>query len=74
MNWDITIGRGKQIVGRLVQSVGRRSDRRKLVLDGERLEYAGRLQMRYGVLKHQVQWNTGLVRFRRQASMVDSDT
>ena len=74
MNWDITIGHGKQIVGRVIQSFGRRYDRRRLVLGGERLEYAGRLQMRYGVLKHQVQWNAGLVRIRRQPSMIDGDS
>jgi hypothetical protein len=57
MNWDISTGRFKQSYGRILQMVGRHLARRSLVLDGEALEYAGRLQMRYGVLKHQVQWN-----------------
>jgi len=57
MNWDISTGRFKQSYGRVLQSIGRFLARRRLVLDGEALEYAGRLQMRYGMLKHQVQWN-----------------
>ena len=28
-----------------------------MMLSGESLEYAGRLQLRYGMLKHQVQWS-----------------
>jgi uncharacterized protein YjbJ (UPF0337 family) len=57
MNWDISTGRFKQSYGRVLQSLGRYLARRGLVLEGEALEYAGRLQMRYGMLKHQVQWN-----------------
>lgn len=56
MNWDIATGRSRQFVGRLLQTIGARSSRRKLVLQGEQLEYGGRLQTRYGTLKHQVQW------------------
>lgn len=57
MNWDISIGQCKRIYGRLLQDVGGRLGRRALVLRGERSEYAGRLQMRYGTLKHQALWN-----------------
>ncbi len=57
MNWDITIGHCKQIYGRRLQRVGAQLDSRKLVLEGERAEYAGRLQIRYGTLKHQALWN-----------------
>lgn len=57
MNWDITIGHCKQVYGYYLQRVGARLDHRKLVLEGERAEYAGRLQMRYGTLKHQALWN-----------------
>lgn len=57
MNWDITIGHCKQTYGRCLQSTGSRFGNRKLVLNGERSEYAGRLQIRYGTLKHQALWN-----------------
>lgn len=57
MNWDISIGQCKRIYGRLLQDLGGRLGRRGLVLRGERSEYAGRLQMRYGMLKHQALWN-----------------
>ena len=66
MNWDISIGQCKQIYGRVLQACGQRFDRRKLVLDGERIEYGGRLQSRYGMLKHQVQWGAGLARGPRE--------
>lgn len=56
MNWDISIGHTKQFSGRLLQFAGRQLASRKLVLQGESIEYAGRLQMRYGLLKHQAQW------------------
>lgn len=57
MNWDITIGQCRQVYGRCLQRLGSQSGNRKLVLNGERSEYAGRLQMRYGTLKHQALWN-----------------
>lgn len=57
MNWDMSIGRCKRTYGRLLQQLGGRFGSRKLVLNGERSEYAGRLQMRYGALKHQALWN-----------------
>ena len=57
MNWDITIGQVRLAYGRLLQRIGTRVDRRGLVLKGEAMEYAGRLQHRYGALKHQAQWN-----------------
>ena len=65
MNWDISIGHFKQLYGRLLQRIGTRIGSRKLVLTGERAEYAGRLQMRYGALKHQAQWNPAPLRMRR---------
>lgn len=57
MNWDVSIGRCKQIYGRYLQRTGSQFGNRKLVLEGERAEYAGRLQIRYGSLKHQALWN-----------------
>lgn len=68
MNWDISIGQCKQLYGRALQACGRRFDRRKLVLNGERIEYSGRLQARYGMLKHHVQWGAELVRAPRDRS------
>ena len=62
MNWDISIGQCKQVWGRVLQDMGRRFDRRRLVLDGERFEFSGRLQARYGALKHQAQWGSALIR------------
>ncbi len=71
MNWDITIGHGRQMVGRVMRAFGRRYDRRQAVLDGEQMEYAGRLQARYGVLKHQVQWSSDPSHLRRQPIAID---
>jgi len=66
MNWDISIGRSKQLMGRLLQTAGRRFSTRRLVLDGEAMEYAGRLQSRYGMLKHEAQWGGHPLQLRRQ--------
>ena len=68
MNWDISIGQGRQFYGRMLQAFGRRFDRRKLVLTGERIEYSGRLQSRYGVLKHNVQWGPTMARISRSTA------
>ncbi len=67
MNWDIAFGHGRQSWGRWLQRVGTRFDRRALVLRGEQVEYAGRLQSRYGALKHQAQWGAAPLRFPREA-------
>ncbi len=66
MNWDISMGRARQLSGRALQAVGARWSRRDWILKGEALEYGGRLQMRYGMLKHQVQWNTDALQWRRE--------
>ena len=62
MNWDISLGRSRQVYGRLLQALGERLNRRQMVLNGEAVEYAGRLQSRYGALKHQVQWSDHALR------------
>jgi hypothetical protein len=67
MNWDISIGQGRQLYGRMLQAFGRRFDRRQWVLTGERIEYSGRLQSRYGVLKHTVQWGPTMARIPRES-------
>lgn len=66
MNWDISIGRIKQLGGRAVQSAGLRFARRDWILKGEAIEYGGRLQMRYGMLKHHVQWNDDALQLQRE--------
>ena len=71
MNWDISIGQCKQVYGRAMQALGRRLDRRSMVLEGERIEFGGRLQTRYGLLKHEVQWNPALIRVARDERRVD---
>ncbi len=71
MNWDISIGHGRQVYGRMLQNVGRRFDRRSMVLEGERIEFSGRLQMRYGLLKNEVQWGPRLARIARPAERPD---
>ena len=65
MNWDISIGHCKQAYGRVLQNLGMRFDRRAMVLEGERVQFGGRLQMRYGLLKNEVQWNPRLARAGR---------
>jgi len=72
MNWDISIGRVKQVYGRVLQRIGNRFSQRRWVLDGEALEYGGRLQMRYGMVKHHVQWNDEALRLRRQPIPIKS--
>ena len=69
MNWDIAFGQGRQSWGRWLQRVGARLQRRALVLRGEHIEYAGRLQSRYGALKHQAQWSAASLGFPREASL-----
>ena len=71
MNWDISIGHGRQVCGRVMQAVGKRFDRRALVLEGERIEFKGRLQMRYGLLKNEVQWGPSLARITRSLDRSD---
>lgn len=71
MNWDISIGHGKQFYGRVMQGLGRRFDRRSMVLEGERVEFSGRLQMRYGLLKNEVQWGPRLARTPRFGTRPD---
>jgi uncharacterized protein YjbJ (UPF0337 family) len=66
MNWDISIGNCRQFGGRALQVFGRQVDRRGLVLRGAQIEYRGRLQTRYGWLKHQEQWGVALVRIPRR--------
>lgn len=66
MNWDISIGRCKEGLGRGLQWMGARFAHRRWVLDGEAMEYAGRLQTRYGMVKHQVQWGDDSLRLKRQ--------
>ncbi len=66
MNWDISIGNGRQLCGRVLKTLGQQLDRRALVLTGEQIESRGRLQTRYGLLKHQEQWGASLARMRRQ--------
>ncbi len=66
MNWDISIGRSKEGLGRALQWLGARCGRRQWVLDGEAMEYSGRLQTRYGILKHQVQWGDDTMHPKRQ--------
>lgn len=74
MNWDISIGRGKQLYGRILQKVGQHLGQRTMVLDGESAEYSGRLQMRYGWLKHQEQWGAHFARIPRQATPTIRET
>ncbi len=71
MNWDISIGRTREAVGRTLQWLGARIARRQWVLDGEAMEYSGRLQTRYGLLKHQVQWGDDALRLKRQVIPVN---
>ena len=76
MNWDISIGHCKQAYGRNLQWIGGQLGSRKLVLSGERSEYSGRLQMRYGMLKHQAFWNLTPSRVREDSSnqeAIDAD-
>lgn len=68
MNWDITVGHFKQTYGRYLQRVGGQFENRKLVMEGERAEYAGRLQMRYGSLKHRALWNLAPARVHTEES------
>ena len=65
MNWDISIGRSKEGLGRMLQRLGARFARRQWVLEGEAMEYSGRLQTRYGLLKHQVQWGDDSFQLKR---------
>jgi hypothetical protein len=73
MNWDISIGRARQLLGRLMQSAGRRFSARRMVLDGEAMEYAGRLQTRYGLLKHEAQWGDAAMVSRPQPIRIRAD-
>gem|GEM_PF-6730316 len=37
-----------------------------MVMSGERIEYSGRLQVRYGAVKHQAQWNWNALKMQHQ--------
>lgn len=64
MNWDISIGYLRQWYGRSLRAIGSRIGNRKLMLAGERSQFAGRLQARYGALKHHTQWSWVFARMR----------
>ena len=66
MNWDISLGHLRQWYGRSLQRVGTRFENRRLVMSGERAEYRGRLQVRYGAVKHQAQWNWNSLKMQPQ--------
>jgi uncharacterized protein YjbJ (UPF0337 family) len=68
MNWDISMGTVRQLYGRALQRLGSRLGDRGLVLAGESHEYAGRLQARYGALKHQVQWNLRPIPIKQESA------
>jgi len=67
MNWDISLGHLRQWYGRSLQRVGARFENRRMVMSGERAEYSGRLQVRYGAVKHQAQWNWNSLKIQAQS-------
>lgn len=67
MNWDITMGYLRQACGRFLRTAGERLASPATVRRGERIEYAGRLQIRYGALKHQAQWHGDGLSWARDA-------
>jgi uncharacterized protein YjbJ (UPF0337 family) len=51
MNWDIVQGNWKQFKGNVKAQWGKRSDDQLDVIDGKRVELAGKIQEAYGLTK-----------------------
>ena len=51
MNWDIVQGNWKQFKGNVKAQWGKLSDDQLDVIDGKRVELAGRIQEAYGLTK-----------------------
>lgn len=63
MNWDQMKGNWKQMRGQVKQKWGKLTDDDLDLIDGKRLELAGRLQERYGIAKDEAErqideWST----------------
>ena len=55
MNWDRIEGNWKQFKGQVRQKWGKLTDDDLNVIEGNRMELAGRLQQRYGYAKNQAE-------------------
>ena len=55
MNWDQIKGNWKQFKGRAKQQWGKLTDDDLDVIEGKRVELAGRLQQRYGIAKEEAE-------------------
>ena len=57
MNWDQVKGNWKQFTGKVKQKWGKLTDDDLDVIEGKRIELAGRLQQRYGYAKEEADKN-----------------
>ena len=55
MNWDIVEGNWKQFRGKVKAQWGKLSDDHLDVIDGKRVELAGKIQESYGITKDEVE-------------------
>lgn len=55
MNWDIVKGNWKQFRGKVKSQWGKLTDDQLDVIDGRRIELAGRIQEAYGLSKDDVE-------------------
>lgn len=55
MNWDIAKGNWKQFKGKVKTQWGQITDDQLDVIDGKRIELAGRIQETYGITKDEAE-------------------
>lgn len=64
MNWDIVKGNWKQFQGRVKANWGKLTDHQLGVIDGRRLELAGKIQEAYGISRDEAERQ--IVEFERK--------
>ena len=62
MNWDIALGQWKRTRGKLNERYGEFRGDAARIIKGKREQFAGELQVRYGVMKYEAQWHLNAFR------------
>ena len=69
MNWDIALGQWKRTHGKLNERYGRFRGDANRIINGKREQFAGALQVRYGVMKYEAQWHLNAFKPRNKMNV-----